>query len=97
MIQTANQMAIYFLNKDKKYNLDNYLRSKWVSPFDCIRAAWYLLTIKTGYADTYRNEQFIPKSDIWYNHERLMLGLNLDNPDVLLSSSNLFTALSINL
>jgi len=27
MIRRANKIAIYFLNKDKKYDLDNYLYS----------------------------------------------------------------------
>jgi len=56
MIRRANKIAIYFLNKDKKWDLDNYLYQKWLSPFDLVRTFWYLLTIKTGYADTYRNE-----------------------------------------
>jgi len=83
LIRRANKIAIYFLNKDKKFDLDNYLFAKYLTPFDWLRAAWYLLSIKTGYADTYRNEQFIPRSDIWYNHERKMLGINFKNPDPL--------------
>ena len=56
LIKRANKMAIYFLNKDKKYDLDNYLYTKLITPIDCLRTSWYLLSIKTGYADTYRNE-----------------------------------------
>jgi len=56
LIRRANKIAIYYLNKDKKYDLDNYLLSKWVTPFDWLRALWYWLSIGTGYADTYRNE-----------------------------------------
>ena len=56
MIERANKIAIYYLNKDKRLDLDNYLGSKWITPMDWIRAAWYLTSIKTGYADTYRNE-----------------------------------------
>ena len=56
MLRRANKLAIYYLNKDKKYDLDNYLLSKTITPLDWVRAAWYLITIKTGYADTYRNE-----------------------------------------
>ena len=56
MARRANKMAIYYLNKDKKYDLDGYLLSKWVTPMDWLRAGWYFLSIKTGYADTYRNE-----------------------------------------
>ena len=56
MIERANKIAIYYLNKDKKWDLDNYLGSKWITPMDWIRAFWFLASIKTGYADTYRNE-----------------------------------------
>jgi len=56
MLRRANKLAIYYLNKDKKYDLDNYLLWKTITPLDWIRAAWYLISIKTGYADTYRNE-----------------------------------------
>jgi hypothetical protein len=56
MIRRANKIAIYYLNKDKKYDLDNYLLHKWITPLDWLRACWYYLSIKTGYADTYRNE-----------------------------------------
>ena len=56
MIRRANKIAIYYLNKDKKYDLDGHLLGKWVTPMDWIRAAWYVATIKSGYADTYRNE-----------------------------------------
>ena len=76
LMRRANKIAIYFLNKDKKWDLDNYLYSKWITPMDFVRAFWYLLTIKTGYADTYRNEQYVPKSDLAYNHERKMLAIN---------------------
>lgn len=85
-IRRANMIAVYFNNKDKKFDLDNYLLYKWIGPLDWLRTAWYLITIKTGYADTYRNEQYIPKPDWWYNHERKMIGINLDNPDVFKTS-----------
>ena len=81
MLRRANKLAIYYLNKDKKYDLDNYLLWKTVTPLDWIRALWYFLTIKTGYADTYRNEQYLPKTDYTYNMERKMLAINFDNPD----------------
>jgi len=83
LIKRANKMAIYFLNKDKKYDLDNYLYTKSITPLDWLRTTWYLLSINTGYADTYRNEQFVPKTDVWYNHERKILGINFENPDPL--------------
>ena len=93
MIRRANCIATYFINKDKKYDLDNYLLYKWITPFDWLRTAWYLLSIKTGYADTYRNEQYIPKSDVWYNHEIKMLGINENSPDTCQVGTNLIIAL----
>jgi len=48
---------------------------------DWIRAFYYLFMTKTGLADTYRNEQFFPKLDLFYNFERNMLYLNFANPD----------------
>jgi len=56
MMRRANKIAIYYLNKDKKFDLDNYLFAKWITPLDFVRALWYIVSIKTGYADTYRNE-----------------------------------------
>lgn len=97
LTRRANKMAIYFLNKDKRYDLDNYLLSKWLTPMDFVRTFWYFLTIKTGYADTYRNEQFLPKSDLWYNHERKMIALNLGNPDSAQVAENLLRCLAVEL
>ncbi len=56
MTRRANKIAIYYLNINKKYDLDNYLLQKWITPLDFVRTAWYYLTMYTGYADTYRNE-----------------------------------------
>jgi len=95
MLRRANKIAIYFLNKDKKYDLDNYLYQKWITPMDYIRALWYIISTKTGYADTYRNEQYLPKSDFIYNHERKMLAINFRNPDPSTLSRNLLNALTI--
>lgn len=94
MLRRANKLAIYYLNKDKKYDLDNYLLWKTVTPLDWLRAAWYTISIKVGYADTYRNEQYVPKTDIAYNYQRKMLAINFNNPDRMLLSQNLLQALS---
>ena len=59
MTRRANSIAIYYLNKDKKYDLDNYLCAKWITPMDWVRYFWYYISIHSGYADTYRNEQYI--------------------------------------
>lgn len=64
---------------------------------DWIRAAWYLASIKSGYADTYRNEQFVPKLDYIYNLERKKLVINFENPDVGQIATNLMETLSFEL
>lgn len=97
MIRRVNKIAIYFLNKDKKFDLDNYLMDKWVTPLDLVRAGWYWLSMATGYADTYRNEQFVPKSDLAYNHERKLLAINLSNPDPVKLAGNLTAGLAYDL
>ncbi len=56
MIRRVNKIAIYYLNMDKKYDLDNYLQGKWITPLDFVRTGWYFVSTWTGYADTYRNE-----------------------------------------
>ena len=97
MFRRANKLAIYYLNKDKKYDLDNYLLWKTITPFDWLRALWYTLSIKTGYADTYRNEQYVPKTELVYNHQRKMLAINMSNPDSKQLGSNLMLTLSYEL
>lgn len=94
MIRRVNKLAIYYLNKDKKYDLDNYLQAKWITPLDFVRTVWYYVSKWTGYADVYRNEQFIPKSQFWYDHEAKILGINYNNPDTGQIAKNLLIALS---
>lgn len=48
---------------------------------DWIRALYYIFMTKTGLADTYRNEQYFPKSDYFYDLERNLIGINYGNPD----------------
>lgn len=48
---------------------------------DWVRAGYYLFMTGTGLADTYRNEQFFPKYDFFYNFERNMIAVNFGNPD----------------
>lgn len=48
---------------------------------DWIRAFYYTFMIYTGLADTYRNEQYFPKWDVFYNFERYMIAINFANPD----------------
>ena len=66
MTERANRLAIYYLNLHKRYDLDNYLHYKPVTPMDWARAGYYLFMWYTGLADTYRNEQFIGKPDWLY-------------------------------
>ena len=94
MTRRANKIAIYYLNLGKKWDLDNYLLAKWVTPMDFVRALWYYGSIWTGYADTYRNEQFIPKTDFWYEHEARMHAINFRQPNQSQIATNLMTVLS---
>jgi hypothetical protein len=48
---------------------------------DWVRAVYNVVMTKTGLADTYRNEQYFPKSDCFYNFERNMVAVNFANPD----------------
>ncbi len=45
---------------------------------DFIRWIYYYLMIYTGIADTYRNEQFLPKFDKLYEFEMLIHSCNLN-------------------
>ena len=48
---------------------------------DWVRAFYYIFMTKTGLADTYRNEQYFPKSDYFYDLERNLIAINYGNPD----------------
>lgn len=58
---------------------------------DWIRAGYYLFMYHTGIADTYRNEQYLPRPDLFYNFERKMVGLNFNNPDKAVVAKNILT------
>jgi hypothetical protein len=64
---------------------------------DWVRAAYYQFMVTTGLADTYRNEQFLPRFDFFYNFERNMLALNFANPDKAAVARNLIVHLNFNL
>jgi hypothetical protein len=64
---------------------------------DWVRAAYYQFMVTTGLGDTYRNEQFLPRFDIFYNFERNMLALNFANPDKATVARNLIVHLNFNL
>jgi len=92
MTRRANKLAIYYFNVHKRYDLDvspthllifsqNYLLYKPITPMDLVRCVYYLFMYHTGLADSYRNEQYLPKPDFLYDHERMMLALNFNNPD----------------
>lgn len=61
---------------------------------DWVRAIYYQFMVKTGLADTYRNEQFFPKADIFYNFERNMVAVNFANPDKAKVARNLIVHLN---
>ena len=60
---------------------------------DWIRAFYYIFMTKTGLADTYRNEQYFPKSDYFYDLERNLIAINFGNPDKSKLSLNIIIAL----
>ena len=64
---------------------------------DWVRAVYYEFMTITGLADTYRNEQFFPKMDIFYNFERNMLMLNFANPDKSKVAHNIIVHLNYTL
>ncbi len=64
---------------------------------DCVRAFYYQFMVYTGLADTYRNEQYFPKLDFFYNFEQALIGLNFANPDKSAVAQNLIVHLNYNL
>jgi len=61
---------------------------------DWVRALYFTFMTKTGIADTYRNEQYFPKPDFFYNFERKMIALNFNNPDKSKVARNVVVALN---
>ena len=61
---------------------------------DWVRAVYYTFMTFTGLADTYRNEQYFPKLDFFYNFERKMISINFNNPDKGKVARNLIVALN---
>jgi hypothetical protein len=45
----------------------------------------------TGLADTYRNEQYLPRADYFYDLERKLIAVNFNNPDKTVVAKNLLT------
>lgn len=46
---------------------------------DFVRWLYYHIKLKTGIADTYRNEQFMKKNDKLYDFEHLLVFCNLNS------------------
>lgn len=81
LTKRANKVAIYYLNLHRRFDLDNYLQYKPVTAMDWVRCGYYLFMKGTGLADTYRNEQYLPKPQWLYEWERRVLALNYNSPD----------------
>ena len=64
---------------------------------DWVRAIWYTFMMETGLADPYRNEQYFPKMDFFYNFERNLIAINFANPDKAKVARNLIVHLNFNL
>jgi hypothetical protein len=94
MTKQANVLAIYYLNLHKRYDLNNYLQYKAITPMDWIRTVYQLTMTKTGLADKYRNEHFLPKPDIIYDWERKAIHLNAGGPDNSVLAYNILVCLN---
>ena len=81
MLEEASRIAVYYKNINKRYDLDNYLHYKAITPMDWLRAAYYGFMTGTGLADRYRNQQFLSKPDFFYDFERRIINLNLQGPN----------------
>lgn len=64
---------------------------------DWVRAFYYLFMTTTGLADTYRNEQFFPKNDFFYDYERNLIAINFANPDKGKVARNIIVGLNYRL
>lgn len=73
------------------------MQYKPINGMDWVRAFYYLFMVQTGLADTYRNEQYFPKLEVFYNFERYLLALNFANPDQSKTARNLACYLNCSL
>jgi len=64
---------------------------------DWLRAFYFTFMMQTGLADPYRNEQYFPKLDIFYNFERNMMAMNFGNPDTSKTARNIVVYLNYTL
>jgi hypothetical protein len=48
---------------------------------DWLRCGFFLFMAHTELTNTYRNEQYVVRTDWLYNWERKMIGLNFNSPD----------------
>lgn len=66
----------YELNRNNRYDLDNYLHYKPINPMDFVRALYYMAYIKLGLTNKYRYDHFIAKPDWLYDLEKIKIALN---------------------
>ncbi|CAG9315833.1 unnamed protein product [Blepharisma stoltei] len=81
VVEHFSRLAAYNLNRNKRYDLDNYLRHKTVTLGDWITAVYYYFNILTRSFDP-----FWYKPEFYYKKEREMIALNFqrDNkPDTI--------------
>lgn len=86
----ANKVLYYYININNRVDLDNYLLYKRLNPMDFIRCFYYLFMKYSQIADIYRNEQYLPKPDLIYNIEYLMIQSNLNKMNKIEVSDNIF-------
>lgn len=62
-----NMLVAYHLALDDKYDLDNYLQHKRVTPHDLFRGIYTRTWLFLGLSNRYRYEHFIYKPDVVYS------------------------------
>lgn len=89
----ANEVSTYYMNITNRNDLKSYLLYKPITVMDIIRAVYNKTFICLGLVDSYRNEQYLSKSDFFYNIEKLVLNGNLNQSDLYKARGNLFIIL----
>jgi hypothetical protein len=70
------RLSVYNMNKDKRNDLDNFLRAKTITLGDWLIAIYYLFNVKTQSFDP-----FFYKPEIFYQLDRESLFLNFQTSD----------------
>lgn len=55
---------------------------------DLLRAIYYEFILFWGLSNLYRYEHFVRKSDLWYNYEKIKIGMNVQGKEQKKQTSN---------